>query len=55
MRLLQGVLDAKGRNSLSRVVFYVFVPSLTFSKLAASVDLHNISRWWFLPVNIFIR
>jgi predicted permease len=52
---IQGVLDARGRNSLSRVNFYVFIPSLTFSKLAASVDLTNIGRWWFLPVNIFIR
>ena len=52
---MQGVLDAKGRNSLSRVNFYVFIPSLTFSKLAASVDLSNLGRWWFLPANIFIR
>ena len=40
---------------LSNLVFRVFVPALTFSKLAASVDLRNIGRWWFLPVNIAIR
>jgi hypothetical protein len=51
----QGVLDARGRQSLSRIIFYVFIPSLTFTKLGASVDLHNMSRWWILPVNILIR
>ncbi|CAL8462850.1 g2384 [Coccomyxa elongata] len=49
-----GVLDVKGRNSLSRVIFYVFIPSLTFTKLAASVDLANMGRWWFLPVNVLL-
>lgn len=52
---MQGVLDVKGRNSLSRVVFYCFIPSLTFTKLAASVDLANMGRWWFLPVNVLLR
>ena len=51
----QGVLDARGRQVLSRIIFYVFIPSLTFTKLAASVDLHNMSRWWILPVNVLIR
>ena len=51
----QGVLDARGRQSLSRLIFYVFIPSLTFTKLGASVDLHNMSRWWILPVNVLIR
>lgn len=52
---MQGVLDARGRQSLSRLIFYVFIPSLTFIKLGASVDLHNMSRWWILPVNVLIR
>ena len=52
---MQGVLDPKGRTSLSRVIFYVFIPSLTFTKLAASVDLANMGRWWFLPVNVLLR
>ncbi|EIE27197.1 auxin efflux carrier [Coccomyxa subellipsoidea C-169] len=49
-----GVLDAKGRNSLSKCIFYCFIPSLTFTKLAASVDLTNMGRWWFLPVNVLL-
>ena len=52
---MQGVLDAKGRNSLSKCIFYCFIPSLTFTKLAASVDLTNMGRWWFLPVNVLLR
>ncbi|CAL5223347.1 g5851 [Coccomyxa viridis] len=50
----QGVLDGRGTQSLSRLIFYVFIPSLTFTKLGASVDLHNMGRWWILPVNVFI-
>lgn len=53
--IAQGVLDGRGRQSLSRCIFYVFIPSLTFTKLGASVDLHNMSRWWILPVNVLIR
>ena len=50
----QGLLDAKGRKSLSSVVFYCFTPALTFTKLAVAVDLHNIRAWWFLPVNVLL-
>ena len=53
--IAQGVLDGRGRQALSRCIFYVFIPSLTFTKLGASVDLHNMSRWWILPVNVLIR
>lgn len=52
---MQGVLDAKGRNSLSKIIFYCFIPALTFTKLAASVDLANMVRWWYLPVNVLLR
>jgi len=53
-RAAQGILDAKGRKTLSAANFYCFIPALTFTKLATAVDLHNIRQWWFLPVNVLL-
>ena len=52
---LQGILNQKARQHLSQLVFYLFVPALSFTKLGASVDLRQISRWWPLPVNTALR
>ena len=52
---VQGILNGQARQHLGQLVFYVFVPSLTFTKLASSVDLHNLAVWWPLPVNTALR
>ncbi|KAK9839803.1 hypothetical protein WJX81_002851 [Elliptochloris bilobata] len=49
-----GILDARGRKTLSSINFYCFIPALTYTKLATAVDLHNIHQWWFLPVNVLL-
>ena len=51
----QGILHGQASQHLGQLVFYVFVPSLTFTKLASSVDLHNLTVWWPLPVNTALR
>lgn len=48
------ILHSQARQHLGQLVFFVFVPSLTFTRLAASVDLNNLSIWWPLPVNAAI-
>eukprot|EP00884_Botryococcus_braunii_P000591 jgi/Botrbrau1/10532/Bobra.7_1s0013.1 len=48
----KGTLDATGRHTLSQLIFWIFVPCLTFTKLARSVDLANLTTWWYLPFNI---
>ena len=52
---LQDILNQKARQHLSQLVFYLFVPALSFTKLGASVDLRQIGRWWPLPVNTALR
>ncbi|KAL3144526.1 hypothetical protein ABBQ32_004260 [Trebouxia sp. C0010 RCD-2024] len=47
----KGILHGEARQHLGQLVFYVFVPCLTFTKLASSVDLKNLAVWWPLPVN----
>ena len=53
--LVQGILHGQARQHLGQLVFYVFVPCLTFTKLASSVDLNNLAVWWPLPVNTALR
>jgi len=43
--LLQGILDARARQALSQLVFWVFVPALVFTKLAGSVNLKDLGVW----------
>lgn len=52
---VQGILLGEARQHLGQLVFYVFVPCLTFTKLASSVDLNNLAVWWPLPVNTALR
>ena len=51
----QGILHGQARQHLGQLVFYIFVPCLTFTKLASSVDLNNLAIWWPLPVNTALR
>lgn len=47
LRLIyQGVIDARGRQTLSQLIFWIFVPALIFTKLAGSVNLSNLKIWW---------
>ena len=51
----QGILDKRGRKSMSQSIFYVFVPALVFVKVGEAVDLSNFARWWSLPMNVIVR
>ena len=42
---MQGILDGRGRQTLSQLVFWVFVPCLVFTKLAGSVNLEDLGVW----------
>ncbi|MQL93963.1 hypothetical protein Taro_026616 [Colocasia esculenta] len=48
------VLTPDARKHMNKVVYLVFISSLTFSSLAKTVTLQDIISWWFMPVNIGI-
>ncbi|PIN17221.1 putative membrane protein [Handroanthus impetiginosus] len=48
------LLPADARNSMNKVVYAIFTPSLVFGSLASTVRLEDIISWWFMPVNIGI-
>jgi predicted permease len=50
----RGVLDGKGRQTLSRLVFELLLPCLLFSKIAASFDPQEFSKLWILPVTALV-
>lgn len=39
---------------LSKLIFALFLPCLIFTNLGQSINLRNISLWWFIPVNVLI-
>ncbi|KAK6146808.1 hypothetical protein DH2020_020677 [Rehmannia glutinosa] len=39
---------------LSRLVFALFLPCLTFIHLGQSITLDNIRHWWFIPINVLL-
>lgn len=39
---------------LSKLVFALFLPCLTFIHLGQSITLDNIKQWWFIPVNVLL-
>lgn len=39
---------------LSKLVFALFLPCLTFIHLGQSITLDNIKQWWFVPVNVLV-
>nr|XP_043608566.1 protein PIN-LIKES 7-like isoform X2 [Erigeron canadensis] len=48
------LLSNETRNSLNKIVFVVFTPSLIFTSLVETVTLEDIISWWFMPINIGI-
>lgn len=46
------ILPHDARNSLNKIVFVTFTPSLIFASLAKTVRIEDIISWWFMPVNI---
>lgn len=39
---------------LCKLVFGLFLPCLIFTQLGESVTFHNMTLWWFIPVNVLI-
>lgn len=39
---------------LSKLVFALFLPCLTFIHLGQSITVDNIKQWWFIPVNVLL-
>ncbi|KAI4325742.1 hypothetical protein MLD38_031115 [Melastoma candidum] len=48
------LLSVDARNSLNKIVFIVFTPSIVFASIVKAVTFHDIISWWFMPVNIGI-
>ncbi|KAI4330422.1 hypothetical protein MLD38_028712 [Melastoma candidum] len=48
------LLSVDARNSLNKVVFVVFTPSIVFASIVKAVTFQDIISWWFMPVNIGI-
>ncbi len=51
----QKILKPPARQALSQLIFFVFMPTLVFSKLSAAVDVKNLTIWWPLPANVLLR
>lgn len=39
---------------LSKLVFALFLPCLILTHLGQAITLQNLTRWWFIPVNVII-
>ncbi len=52
---MQGILDPAGRRTLSRLIYFVFTPALTFSKLAPVLTAQHLVLWMPLAFNMFLR
>lgn len=48
------LLPSNTRNSLNKIVFVVFTPSLIFASLVETVTFEDIISMWFMPINIGI-
>ncbi|CAN8257787.1 unnamed protein product [Cochlearia groenlandica] len=46
------LFPVESRNSMNKVVFVLFAPSLMFANLAQTVTLQDMISWWFMPVNM---
>lgn len=53
--VLQGVLDPHGRKTLSKLIYFVFTPCLTFAKLAPVLTARTFVLWMPLAINMFFR
>eukprot|EP00928_Gymnodinium_smaydae_P000614 TRINITY_DN10235_c0_g1_i1.p1 TRINITY_DN10235_c0_g1~~TRINITY_DN10235_c0_g1_i1.p1 ORF type:complete len:417 (-),score=34.21 TRINITY_DN10235_c0_g1_i1:279-1529(-) len=50
-----GILDAKMRQNLAKLSVVLFIPCLTFVKLADAVTAQNLLKWWYIPVNVLLN
>lgn len=41
-------------NLLSKLVFALFLPCLTFIHLGQSITVDNIRQWWLIPINVLV-
>lgn len=48
------LIQKESLNVLSKLVFYITLPCLLFSKVAASVQWNNLLEMWILPVSCVI-
>ncbi|XP_017255483.1 protein PIN-LIKES 3 isoform X1 [Daucus carota subsp. sativus] len=46
------LLGEDARNSMNRIVFYVFSPALIGGNLANTITYESMIKLWFMPVNI---
>jgi len=51
----QGVLDQQGRRTLSKLIYCLFTPALTFTKLAPVLTGQHLILWMPLAINMFVR
>lgn len=49
---LQGILDQQGRRTLSKLVYCLFTPALSFTKLAPVLSGRHLLQWMPLVVNM---
>lgn len=52
---MQGILDQGGRRTLSKLIYCLFTPTLTFTKLAPVLSGQHLLLWMPLVVNMFVR
>lgn len=52
---LLGVLDEAARKSLAKLSVWLFIPCLTFVKLADAVSAQSLLQWWFFPLNVLLN
>lgn len=48
------VLSNESLRTISKVVFFISLPSLLFSKVAQAIDLKTLSELWIFPVSALI-
>lgn len=51
----QKLFDASSCTALARACLFIFIPCLTFGKLAQSVTLDSVLYLWPLVANIVVR
>jgi predicted permease len=52
---MQGILDQAGRRTLSKLIYCLFTPALTFTKLAPVLSGQHLVLWMPLVINMFVR
>lgn len=50
-----GILNVQGRQNLAKLSMFLFIPSLTFVKLADAMDIQLLLTCWFVPVNVLLN